>query len=146
MEFDEATASRYGDYGNHDRFKPLFDSIREKWDEAGYKIPTLVFWQLNVERAPVPEVDNELGIVYVSGYTTDNLDMVLSGELSKFTPERQLEMILSKERYDKVADAFAIGLSKERNEPTYSKSDVIDMPNFAQTNEEHIRNDIGEER
>ena len=146
MEFDEATASRYGDYGNHDRFKPLFDSIREKWDEAGYKIPTLVFWQLNVERAPVPEVDNELGIVYVSGYTTDNLDMVLSGELSKFTPERQLEMILSKERYDKVADAFAIGLSKERNEPIYSKSDVIDMPNFTQTNEEHIRNDIGEER
>jgi hypothetical protein len=130
MEFDSCYQGC--SYGRHDKaeiLKPLFSQIREEWKEAGYKIPTLVFWQLNVNRSPIPEIDNELGIVYVSGYTTENLDMVLSGELANFTPEKQLEIILSNERYNAIGEAFNVGRQNEMNSASHSvgKSDVIDM-------------------
>ena len=130
MEFDSAHTERdYSHNNNRDALKPLFSQIREEWEEAGYKIPTLVFWQLNAERSPIPEVDNELGIVFVSGYTTDNLDLVLSGELANFTPEQQLSLILSNERYNAIGDAFNIGLQNERNSAKHitESKDVVDM-------------------
>lgn len=130
MEFDSCyQGCSYNKTDMHNQLKPLFSQIREEWEAEGYKIPTLVFWQLNVNRSPIPEIDNDLGIVYVSGYTTENLDLVLSGELAKFTPEQQLEIILSNERYNAIGEAFNIGLENERNSAKHSvgKNDVIDM-------------------
>jgi hypothetical protein len=113
MEFDSChKPTQYGYY--RDGLYPLFDTIRSEWEEAGYKLPTLVFWQVNANRSPIPEIDNELGLVLLSGFTTENLDLVLSGELAKYTPEKQLELILSKERYDAVEKAFTEGLEAER--------------------------------
>ena len=132
MQFDSChTMARYG-YGSRgqEQLKPLFDTIREEWADAGYKLPTLVFWQLNVAKSQYPEVDNELGIVYVSGYNTENLDLVLSGELAKYTPEKQLEIILSNERYDAISEAFQVGLRREQGLPVRvnDRADVVDMP------------------
>lgn len=130
MEFDRCHQGYYNNvYGDREPLKPLFSQIREEWEESGYKIPTLVFWQLNVNRTPIPEVDNELGIVFVSGYTTENLDLVLSGELAKFSPYQQLEIILNKERYNAIEEAFNVGIENERNSVVHSigKKDVIDI-------------------
>ena len=135
MEFDSCyQGCGYNKTDMHNQLKPLFSQIREEWEAEGYKIPTLVFWQLNVNRSPIPEIDNDLGIVYVSGYTTENLDLVLSGELANFTPEQQLEIILSKERYNAIGEAFNVGLENERNSAIHSigKKDVIDMQDLQQ--------------
>ena len=123
MEFDCCHRS-----GPRERLYPLFSTIRDEWAEAGYKLPCLAFWQVNTDRSPIPEIDNELGLILLSGYTTENLDMVISGELAQYTPEKQLEIVLSKPRYDAVEKAFTEGLAVE-NKVLHRTSDPIDMDN-----------------
>ena len=108
MEFDTCHSN-----GSRERLYPLFSTIRDEWAEAGYKLPCLAFWQVNTSRSPIPEIDNELGLILLSGFTTENLDMVLSGELAQYTPEKQLEIVLSKPRYDAVEKAFVEGVEAE---------------------------------
>lgn len=113
MEFDSGTSMwNSGSYSGAPQ-KALFEEIREQWKAAGYEMPVLAFWNLNTQRAVVPTVDDR-GVVLLSGFTTDNLDMVMNGELANFTPAKQLEMVLSKPRYDAVEQAFNEGLAAER--------------------------------
>ena len=107
MEFDQGTYGRTN--------QALFENIRDKWKMYGYEMPVLAFWNLNVNRAVVPTVD-ERGVVLMSGYSKDNLDMLMSGELAKFTPEHQLEVTLAKPRYDAVGQAFEAGQKAEREQ------------------------------
>lgn len=139
MEFDQARGA-WGDPGSRDT---LFDTIRKKWDEAGYEIPTLVFWQLNGKRTIYPEIDSKNGIIFLSGYSTHELELVMAGEYETvtevteeetvideetgeemtilktrtervvLTPIEQLELKLSAERYDAVERAVREGLAKE---------------------------------
>ena len=110
MEFDSMTCTNKDGYTAPDA--ALFEEIRYKWENAGYEMPVCAFWNLNVHRAVVPSVD-ERGVVLLSGYTKDNLDMLMSGELAKFTPAHQLELVLSKPRYDAVEKAFLRGREAE---------------------------------
>lgn len=105
MEFDAATDGRPN--------AALFENIRDKWQNAGYEMPVCAFWNLNTQRSVVPSVD-ERGVVLLGGFTKDNLDLLMSGELAKFTPTRQLELTLSKPRYDAVEKAFNDGIQAER--------------------------------
>jgi hypothetical protein len=108
MEFDGATC------GND---KALFENIREQWKSAGYEMPVLAFWNVNAVRSVVPSVDDR-GVILLSGFNVDNLDLVMNGGLAEYTPLKQLEITLSKERYDAVEKAFAQGLEAEhKNSP-----------------------------
>lgn len=117
MEFDSGT-SMYGwgdeNYGYTGApGKALFEEIRDQWKQAGYEMPVLAFWNLNPQRAVIPTVDDR-GVVLLSGFTTDNLELVMTGGLAEYTPARQLEMALSKPRYDAVERAFNEGVIMER--------------------------------
>lgn len=48
--------------------KALFDTIKEKFARAGYKVPRLVFWNVNSRTGTVPVKNNELGVALVSGF------------------------------------------------------------------------------
>lgn len=121
----------------------LFDGIRKKWQAAGYEMPTLVFWQLNGRRTIFPEIDSENGIIFLSGFSVNELELVMAGkfesivEVSKevevtdnetgetktvvethtervvLTPIQQLELKLSDPRYDAIEAAVNKGLMKE---------------------------------
>lgn len=140
MEFDAAT-----NFNVHTRRsrKALFSTIREEWEAAGYEMPTLVFWQLNGKRTVYPEIDAKNGIVFLSGYSTHELELVMAGEYERIeevteevevvdeltgevkmethtksvkvvlSPEEQLERKLSDARYDAVGEAAKRGLEKE---------------------------------
>lgn len=123
MEFDTAHTGSY----ERTKLYPLFNQIRDEWEAEGYKLPTLAFWQLNAYRSPVPEIDNELGLILLSGFTTDNLDLILSGELAQYTPERQLEIVLSNKRYDAVETAFNTGLQMEKGLIRKTSVDAIEI-------------------
>ena len=144
MEFDAGT-SMYS-YGRTKAGyegvpqKALFEEIREQWKAAGYEMPVLAFWNLNTQRAVVPTVDDR-GVVLLSGFTTDNLDMVMNGDLAEFTPAKQLEIVLSKPRYDAVEKAFNEGLAAERKTGTPEVSFAEFMPEAGYTKVSEIGDD-----
>lgn len=142
MEFDAARGASRWDAGiSRDT---LFETIRKKWNIAGYKMPTLVFWQLNGRRTLYPEIDEKNGIVFLSGFTTTELELVMAGkyeeivevteEVKEFdaetgemttviksmeqkrmlSPKEQLDLKLSADRYNAVESAVVRGIQMEK--------------------------------
>ena len=107
MEFDDATR-QYGYGMGYDRYsspvdRALFDTIRDRWAEYGYKIPRLVFWNVCSRTGTIPLSENDFGVALVSGFSPNIADMVMSGELDPF---RCLEAKLLSDRYDRVREAL----------------------------------------
>ena len=93
MEFDSAT---YGD-----RSKKLFNNISERWSDAGYKMPKLVFWNVNSRTETIPMTQNENGVILVSGFSAAICKTVLSNETD---PYKALVKALMNARYDGPAE------------------------------------------
>ena len=100
MEWDSAT------YCYRSGSKPtqrLFDVIAQKYTNAGYKMPRLVFWNVNSRTGTIPVKENDLGVALVSGFSVNVAKMVMSGKTDPF--ECLLET-LSTERYAPVEEAL----------------------------------------
>lgn len=93
MEFDEACNDWCGDTS-------LFKYIGEKFVNAGYKMPKLVFWNVNSRTSVIPLKENEKGLALVSGFSTNILKMVMS---KKMNPGEILKETLMNSRYDMPA-------------------------------------------
>ena len=93
MEFDFATCG--------DRSKKLFNNISERWNAAGYKMPKLVFWNVNSRTEAIPMTQNENGVILVSGFSAAICKMVLSNETD---PYLALVNVLMNERYDETVN------------------------------------------
>lgn len=100
MEFD--TATRGGRHSFAAPSKTLFDTIRRRWENAGYKIPRLVFWNICSRTGAIPMKENDLGVVLVSGFSPSVCKMVLTNELDPY--KALLETIMNP-RYDAVENA-----------------------------------------
>ena len=79
--------------------KPLFEEIKERYQSKGYKLPKLVFWNVNSRTKTIPLLENELGVTLVSGFSQNVLQMVMS---NKYDPYEVLLETLDNGRYDKV--------------------------------------------
>ena len=82
----------------------LFKTIERQYNEAGYKLPRLVFWNVNSRTGTIPLKENELGIALVSGFSTNIAEMVMSSELD---PYKVLLEKLETERYKRIAEILA---------------------------------------
>lgn len=91
MEFDQATL------GNAN--ETLFATIARKYAAYGYKLPKLVFWNVNSRTGVIPVRENELGVGLVSGFSVNVCNMVLSNELD---PYKALKKVLNGPRYEAV--------------------------------------------
>lgn len=101
MEFDSATSQYYGwDCKKCD--KTLFSTISKKFEDVGYKLPRLVFWNVNSRTETIPVRENELGVALVSGFSVNICKMVMSGEINSY--KCLLDAIMDK-RYDAVSEA-----------------------------------------
>jgi hypothetical protein len=101
MEFDECATSGISS-SRWDQYRPtakLFDNIAQWYAAAGYKMPRLVFWNVNSRTGTIPVKENELGVALVSGFSTNIAKMVMSG---KTDPYECLLETLNSERYDAV--------------------------------------------
>ena len=96
MEFNSAT----GYYRPNQR---LFDVMAQKYAAAGYKLPRLVFWNVNSRTGTIPVKENELGVALVSGFSVNVAKMVMSGNTDPF--ECLLE-VLNSDRYAPVEKAL----------------------------------------
>ena len=100
MEFDCAT--------NHTRCRwndmtPLFDELTDRFAKHGYKLPKLVFWNVNSRTKTIPMTENEMGVVLVSGYSPNIMSMVMSDQTD---PWLALKEKLDSSRYNCVSDTL----------------------------------------
>lgn len=97
MEFDRAQ----GHYFNNSSglTKPLFDEIKQRYAEAGYDLPKLIFWNVNSRTKTIPLIENELGVTLVSGFSQNVLKMVMS---NNYNPYEVLIETLDSERYASI--------------------------------------------
>lgn len=91
MEFDSAMRGCSTD--------TLFDTIKKRFASCGYRLPKLVFWNVNSRTNVIPVRENELGVGLVSGFSVNVCNMVLSNELEPFAC---LKKVLESERYRRV--------------------------------------------
>ena len=91
MEFDYALSCEIN--------QRLFKNIGARYRHAGYKLPRLIFWNLNSRTRTIPVIENDLGVVLVSGFSVNIIKMALSGELD---PYKCLIGQLTSERYAKI--------------------------------------------
>ena len=99
MEFNSCATVNYGNRLNN----RLFDIIAQKYARAGYKMPRLVFWNVNSRTGTIPVKENELGVALVSGFSVNVAKMVMSGKTDPF--ECLLET-LNSDRYAPIEDAL----------------------------------------
>ena len=95
MEFDQA-------FKNGE--SRVFKVIENHFKENGYKLPKLVFWNTCSRTNTIPVVENEAGVILISGFSANTMKMVLS---DKTDPMEALLETLSAERYQPVRDAIA---------------------------------------
>lgn len=88
MEFDYMTAG--------DTSKAMFDNFVDKYAEHGYKLPRLVFWNVNSRTNTNPIQQNESGVALISGFSVNLVNMVLSSETDPYVA---LVREITKERY-----------------------------------------------
>ena len=82
--------------GLPDSDEVLFEEIGKKFAEHGYKLPKLVFWNVNSRTGTIPITENDNGVILLSGFSKNLMRMVMSSELD---PYRALVAILNSDRY-----------------------------------------------
>ena len=83
----------------------LFTQIAKEYAKNRYKLPRLIFWNVNSRSNTIPVRENDLGVALVSGFSISIAKMVLSLELD---PYKCLLGVLSDARYDMVREAVKI--------------------------------------
>jgi hypothetical protein len=79
------------------------DAIAKKYAAPGYKLPRLVFWNVNSRTGTIPVKENDLGVALVSGFSVNIVNMVMSNKLDPF--ECLLD-VLNTERYQPIENAI----------------------------------------
>lgn len=78
MEFDQGTG--YYRSEAQARVQTLMESIREKWANHGYRVPKIIYWNVDARQNNIPE-DVGCGLVsYVSGMSPSLFDTIMSGK------------------------------------------------------------------
>lgn len=86
--------------------KTTFEILKDKYNESGYKMPKLWFWNLNGNTTDFPVESDEDGTLLLSGFSTSLLKQVLSGEFK--TPSDLVNDILYSSRYDIARDIINV--------------------------------------
>jgi len=89
MQFDQC--ARFDD--------SAMQMIARKYEEAGYELPKIVFWNLNAADN-VPVKYDARGVALVSGFSPAIMVAVLGGDTEKFTPTAIMLKALMVPKYD----------------------------------------------
>lgn len=95
MQINAASSACDGD--GHINF---FESMSKKYERAGYKMPQLVFWNVNAKRATFHASKNDAGASLVSGFSVNVFKQVIKSIGS--TPYELMMNILESERYKDI--------------------------------------------
>lgn len=90
MEFDSATTDASSNYS-------LMENIKKRWEDSGYKMPNLIFWNVNARTNNIP-MKMRNGITFVSGFSPSIFQQIMSG---KSALDLVLD-VLNSERYSLI--------------------------------------------
>ena len=91
MEFDSC-AQNYSD--------TALKMIQRMYSNAGYKVPEIIFWNVNGRIGNVPASFNSSGVGLVSGFSPSILKSILQGNID--TPEGLMLRTVMSERYSNI--------------------------------------------
>lgn len=84
----------------HDYDNTMMEMVRDRYKKAGYKLPSIVFWNVNAAIDQSPVNHDEAGTAIISGFSPSILKSVLSGIISD--PMEILKRTVLTERYDPI--------------------------------------------
>ena len=96
----------------------LFKHIEKKWNDAGYKMCRLIFWNLLSRTGTIPMKENENGVILVSGFSVNTLKMVMNNETD---PYIALVRTVMAPRYDIVQSLIEQSQTERKVEMTEKK-------------------------
>jgi hypothetical protein len=77
-----------------------FENAKRKYAHFGYKLPNVVFWNVQSRNRQQPVTMNEQGVALVSGCTPRLFSMVASGNID---PYSVMMDVIGSERYAKIS-------------------------------------------
>jgi len=77
-----------------------YESIVEEYSNRGYKVPKIVFWNVNGRMNNVPIKEYDKNTALVSGYSPSLIKPILN--IEDFTPLNVVLQILNQERYNQI--------------------------------------------
>lgn len=80
-----------------------FEYAKKLFEEAGYHLPEVVFWNVASRNKQQPVSKNEQGVALVSGCTPRLFSMIADGSMSAMTPYQIMLDVIGSERYEKIA-------------------------------------------
>jgi hypothetical protein len=128
MQFNQAES-------RGERWTSSYERIRKRYSEAGYEMPTLIFWNLAGQTTGVPVDAQEPGTVLVSGYSQGQMKMFLDGEGFEETEDEKISTkdmgeegekdFVEVTREEKQIDSIK-AVEKAISHPAYSMIKVLD--------------------
>ena len=82
----------------------LFERIAAKYEENGYRMPRLIFWNVCGRTDTIPKVDNEEGLCLLSGFSQNA--MKIAADRTQKDPYESLLSVLNSSRYQAIEDAI----------------------------------------
>jgi hypothetical protein len=92
MEFDEACGIRTN-----------FDVIKGMYEQAGYELPGIIFWNVNGRLGNVPVKANQLNTALVSGFSPSIIRSILGGD--ELSPLAVMMKTINADRYKCISIA-----------------------------------------
>jgi len=74
--------------------------IKRKYAEAGYTMPSVVFWNLTARADNTPVKTNDKGVALVSGFSPAIMATVLGADPTEFTPYAMMLNTIMSDRYN----------------------------------------------
>ncbi len=90
------------DYCAEDASITNFKYAKKLFEEAGYHLPEVVFWNVASRNRQHPVSKNEQGVALVSGCTPRLFSMIAEGSLCAMTPYQIMLDVIGSERYEKI--------------------------------------------
>lgn len=108
MEFDAATRAGtiYSGWGRDSftisEWNPTAqEMIRTMYEEAGYVMPSIIYWNIQSRGNNIPVAFDETGTALISGFSPSILKSVVKGEI--ISPEQIMDQTISSERYSQIS-------------------------------------------
>lgn len=103
MEFDAATNTRGGWYSRDEKteWNPTAQQMIEKmYTDAGYKMPQIVYWNIQSRNGGIPVKFDQTGTALVSGFSPAIMTSLIKGEIT--SPQQIMDQTILSERYSQV--------------------------------------------
>lgn len=100
MEFNAATNSRGGWYRQEEKtdWNPTAQQMIEKmYADAGYRMPQIVYWNIQSRNGGVPVAFDKAGTALVSGFSPAIMTSLLAGDIE--SPQQIMDKTILSERY-----------------------------------------------